>query len=121
MHIINTMIFAKFIAPIALLLTVSAAGWESACTLRNKVMLVSNNSYQVGVCLTVPIGSVRDQWGGGKSGCNAGTYQVYWNLASDGQAWICYGDLDSCRPTKANPDAGLAKSRGYDKCWSVQV
>ncbi|KAG0328952.1 hypothetical protein BG000_000265 [Podila horticola] len=115
------MIFAKLIAPIALLLTVSAGGWESACTDGDKAVFLSNNSYQDGVCLTVSISAVRDQWGGGKSSCNAGTYQLYWNLASDGQAWLCYGRMSACKAIKANEDQRLAQAKGYDKCWSVQV
>ncbi|KAF8979169.1 hypothetical protein CPC16_001888 [Podila verticillata] len=115
------MIFAKLIAPIALLLTVSAAGWESVCVDGDKALLLSNNSYQDAVCLTIPLSQARDQWGGGRSGCNAGTYQVYWNIASDGQTWLCYGRMSACKAIKANQDQRLAESKGYDNCWSAQV
>ncbi|KAG0379329.1 hypothetical protein BGX24_000820 [Mortierella sp. AD032] len=116
------MIFAKFIAPIALLLAVSASSWESACRLRNKVMLISNNGYQSGICMTVPFGAVKDQWGGGKSGCNDGTSEVYWKLSSVGsEAWICYGHLDDCRPLKASLDDSLVVKNDYDICWSIKV
>ncbi|KAG0379328.1 hypothetical protein BGX24_000819 [Mortierella sp. AD032] len=115
------MIFAKFIAPIALLLTVSAGSWESVCEDGDNAVFISNNKHQTGECLTVPISDCKDKWGGGRSECNGGTYQVYWNLSGSGDAWLCYGKMSSCKHIKATKDWSLAENTGYDTCWSAQV
>lgn len=115
------MFITKFFAPLALAAAVSAAGYESVCTKGGKAYMLSNTSSQDRVCLTIPLSSATDKWGGGRSNCNNGTWQLYWNVASNGQAWLCYGTLDSCTYNEASFDQRLATSKGYDKCWSASV
>jgi hypothetical protein len=116
----HIMLFTKIAAAAAFLVTVSAE-WESICIQGKTANLISNNKYQTAVCLSVSLASVQDKWGGGRSHCNDGTYQVYWNVASNGETWLCYGSTSSCKHIKATKDDPLAKKRGYDKCWSVNT
>ncbi|KAG0202447.1 hypothetical protein BGX28_005023 [Mortierella sp. GBA30] len=117
----RAMFFTKFFAPIALAVVVSAANWESVCTKGNEAIMLSNNNFQDRVCLTIPLSHARDKWGGGHSGCNKGTWEVYWNVASNGQTWMCYGKTSDCPHREAYLDERQAKSKGYDKCWSISV
>ncbi|KAF9955517.1 hypothetical protein BGZ72_003656 [Mortierella alpina] len=116
------MFIAKVLSSIALAAVVSAAGnWESVCTKGNEVIMLSNNNFQDRVCLTMPLSDARDKWGGGRSSCNKGTWEVYWNVSSTGEAWMCYGKTSDCSHRKATSDGRLAKQKGYDKCWSISV
>ncbi|KAG0320038.1 hypothetical protein BGZ97_000875 [Linnemannia gamsii] len=115
------MFFTKFFAPIALAAVVSAANWESVCVQGKEAIMLSNNQYQNRVCLTIPLSSATDKWGGGRTNCNKGTWELYWNVSSTGQAWLCYGNQSDCPYREAFLDERLAKSKGYDKCWSLSV
>ncbi|KAF9162563.1 hypothetical protein BGX21_006715 [Mortierella sp. AD011] len=115
------MLFTKFFAPLALAAVVSAADWESVCTKGNEAIMISNNQYQTRVCLSISLSATKDKWGGGRSNCNKGTWEAYWNIASNGQTWLCYGKQSDCPYHEAFLDKPLAESRNYDKCWSVSV
>ncbi|KAG0209115.1 hypothetical protein BGX28_000132 [Mortierella sp. GBA30] len=116
------MFLTKFLAPIVLAIVVSAAEWESLCKKGSTASMLSNNKFQDSVCMHVPLSSVTGQWGGGFApNCNSGTYHLYWNISKDGQASMCYGKLGQCSPRKAFLDDRLAKSKGYDKCWSIAI
>lgn len=115
--------FAKIAAALGLALTVSAAGdWESICVKGKIATLFSNNGVNHnGPCLTVSLESVTDKWGGGRSNCDNGSYEAYWNVARDGQAWLCYGNPSNCAHIKATNDPRLATEKGYERCYSVQI
>jgi hypothetical protein len=114
--------FAKIAAALGLALTVSAAEWESICVKGKIATLFSNNgANQNNPCLTVSLESVTDKWGGGRSNCDNGSYEAYWNVARDGQTWLCYGNPSNCAHIKATNDPRLATEKGYERCYSVQI
>ncbi|KAF8918260.1 hypothetical protein EDD21DRAFT_393701 [Dissophora ornata] len=110
----------KIIVSAALLLGVSASiTTEVVCQKGKSATLYSVNDYQTTPCLTIPLTNAQNRWGGGKSKCNAGTFEEYWNISNVGMTWLCYGKTTSCTPILATEYNSFAKSHGYDKCWSV--
>jgi len=115
------MFFAKIIAATALMVAVSASSLEYVCVKGQTATLGSYNDYQKTPCMTIPLSSATNKWGGGKSSCNAGTFEEYWNISSTGAVWLCYGKTSTCKPRQAKRNVSWAEMNGYDKCWMLTI